>query len=111
MPTLGPLPGATYDADCLWWQHECLHRGILMDYGNRSPAFAVERDKLERSFIEKAGQSTGEKNPHLCRDAFEHARKLTRSWIDRIDAMPVEKPTGWAQALNQKAGISDGRAS
>ena len=110
MPDVGPLPGATYDADCLWWQHERLHRGILMDYGNRLPAFAVERDRLERSFIEKADQASGEENPHLCREAFEHAQELTRSWIDRIEAMPVEKPPGWAyrrywQALNRKARL------
>ena len=116
MPDVGPPPDAAYNANCLWWHHERLHRVILMDYGNRLPALAVERDRLERSFIEKDDNTTGEKNTRLCREAFEHAQELTRSWIDRIEAMPEGKPPGWAyrrfwQALNRKAGMSDRQAS
>ena len=97
-------------AGSLWWQHERLHRGILMDYGNRLPAFAAERDRLEGSFFENALASKGEKNTAFCRNAFEQAKKLTSSWIERLDAVPVERAPGWTygrywQALNKKAGM------
>jgi secernin len=110
MPDTGPTPDAVYDDRSLWWRHERLHRSILMDYGNRLPAFADARDRLERSFIENAAAPPGEKARMRCREAFEQAQELTLSWIERIDAMTVEKPPGWTyrrywQTLNKKAEI------
>ncbi|MBC2712083.1 MAG: C69 family dipeptidase [Desulfosarcina sp.] len=110
MPDTGPAPGAAYDTRCRWWLHECLHRSIIMDYQNRLSAFADARDTLERSFMDNAAETAGEKNTALCREAFKQADKLTRSWIERIKTMPVEKPPGWAyrkywQTLNKKAEI------
>ncbi len=110
LPDTRPVPGAAYDDRCLWWRHERLHRSILMDYGNRLPAFADARDRLESSFLETAAETAGEKNTMVCREAFEQADELTRSCIEHIEAMPVEKPPGWSyrkywQALNKKAGM------
>ncbi|MCB2145311.1 MAG: C69 family dipeptidase [Deltaproteobacteria bacterium] len=110
MPDTGTAPGAAYDERSLWWRHERLHRLILMDYGNRLSAFADARDGLERSFVEESTKTAGEENTTLCRKAFKQAEELTRTWVERVDAMPVESPPGWAyrrywQALNKKAGV------
>ena len=110
MPDTGTAPGAAYDERSLWWRHERLHRLTLMDYGNRLPAFADPRDVLERSFVEESTETPGEKNTPLCRKAFNQAEELTRTWVQRFEAMPVESSPGWAyrrywQALNKKAGV------
>ncbi len=110
MPDVGPPPGAAYDARCLWWRHERLHRSILMDYQKRSAALAGDRDALERTLVEESAQTANENNLMFCREAFRQAEALTRSWMARIETMPVEKTPGWAyrqywQALNKKAGV------
>jgi len=35
LPSLGPLPTAIFTEGAFWWQHETLHRAILLDYPKR----------------------------------------------------------------------------
>ncbi len=110
MPDTGSAPAAVYDEQCLWWRHEGLHRGLLLDYDDRLPDFAAARDALEHAFLEKSVGSTNQVSTALCREAFQEADAFTQSWIDRIHAMPVKRPPGWVyrrywQGLNRKAGM------
>jgi hypothetical protein len=38
-----------FNAECLWWAHEILHRSVLLDYQARIQIFSKERDGLEKS--------------------------------------------------------------
>lgn len=44
---LGPPPAIEPDRASLWWQHERLHRAVIVDYEARAAAIAVERAVLE----------------------------------------------------------------
>ena len=54
LPDIGPAPGAVYDARCLWWLHENLHRLVIEDYEHRIAIYKRERDALERKLMEQA---------------------------------------------------------
>ena len=109
MPDPEPAPGAVYDERCRWWRHEHLHRSILKDFGDRLAAFAGERDALEGGFLDQfAGLSNEKKRPTSCREAFDRADELTRTWIDRRTRLTVKHSPGWSyrrywQSLNTKA--------
>ena len=111
MPEPEPQPGAIYDERCRWWRHERLHRSILMDYSARLPAFAGERDALESAFLDQFGHLAGEKNATAsCRETFDRADDLTRTWTEQMAALPVEHPPGWTyrrywRSLNIKARV------
>lgn len=80
---LGPPPTDRFDAATLWWRHEVVHRRALRDYASSIPAFARERDALEREWV--ASPPTGA-------DAVGAAEDLTARWratmADLVDARP-----------------------
>jgi secernin len=51
LPADLPRPGATADADSLWWRHEALHRALLAQYPERLALYRAERDRLEADWI------------------------------------------------------------
>jgi len=113
MPEPEPPPGAVYDEGCRWWRHERLHRSILMDYGGRMPAFAEARDALEGSFLDPfVSLAGGKKKMAPCRETFDRADELTRTWTASTTDTPVKDPPGWAyrrywRSLNTKARMPD----
>ena len=113
MPEPEPPPGPVYDEGCRWWRHERLHRSILMNYSERLSTFTETRDALEGNFLDQFASSIGEKMTMApSREAFDRADNLTRTWADRLGAMPVEHSPGWTyrkywNALNNKARMPD----
>ncbi len=102
MPSLGPEPGGTYDADTLWWQHERLHRAVLKDYPRRLALYEEERDALERELIGEAAQLVGrwmndppeDRRRALQRfsaEALRRARESTALWTQRVEALPPRR--------------------
>jgi secernin len=53
LPPQEPRPTDRYDPESLWWGHERLHRMALDDFAASLAAIAPERDRLERSFLER----------------------------------------------------------
>ena len=94
-----------YDHEALWWQHEKLHRLVLLDYQKRLGVYNDDRDKVEREYIEKVDAILKNlpKKPtktdltrmkKITTDAFNQSRKLTDEWIERIQTLPIETKTG-----------------
>ena len=52
LPDMGPTPDGGFNPDTLWWQHERLHRSILLDYGARINIIRQRRDELEKDLLE-----------------------------------------------------------
>lgn len=86
LPEIGPAPGAVYDANCLWWLHENLHRLVIEDYENRIAVYKKERDALEKKFMKKAAQAETDDRWEVTRAAFDEARQATLGWIKRVGA-------------------------
>ncbi len=50
LPDLGPKPTGIYSHNSLWWEHEKLHRTILMDFKKRYQLFNERRNIFEKEF-------------------------------------------------------------
>ncbi len=89
LPDIGPAPGAVYEASCLWWLHENLHRLVIEDYDQRIAIYKKERDDLEKKFVKQATEAEPGDTWEVSRAAFEEARQATLEWIKRVGASDV----------------------
>ncbi len=111
LPPLGPTPAGTYRPDSLWWQHERLHRSVLLDYSDRLGCYRRERDELEKRWIDRANAAADDERRELTRDAFLQARRKTDGWIDEVQSRPVRRQHKWTyrrywQRQNDRAAIT-----
>lgn len=114
LPEMGPTPGGEYNPDCLWWQHECLHRTVLHNYPQRLAAYRDERDRLEAGFIADAGQiAAGQVAARAVFSAhcFEQATQAEAGWLQRVNAIPSQPlpfyyQSAW-QSFDRQARLSD----
>ncbi|GAB4476321.1 MAG: acyl-CoA--6-aminopenicillanic acid acyltransferase [Anaerolineales bacterium] len=120
-PDMGKIPNGKYDPETLWWQHERLHRLVLLDYANRIAAYRSERDQLEETFLREVAetlertrskdkQERAQKLSTLSESCFERARDATQLWIEKVAATPVNSSPSflfsWSwQNFNKKAAI------
>jgi len=91
LPDIGPAPGAVYDARCLWWLHENLHRLVIQDYEHRMAVYQQERDALEGKFLKQATEADLENRWEISRTAFAEARRATLEWIKRVGKSDVSR--------------------
>jgi len=98
IPHLGPQTTPFYDKDNLWWQHEKLHRLVLLDYQNRLATFKAERDALEKQFLEETEALLNQQPDHEKLKEFTK-RKLTQAmdaeqnWIEKVQQIKISRPT------------------
>jgi dipeptidase len=128
LPDIGPVPGAAYEPESLWWRHEALHREVLQEFQSRREAFSAERDVLEQGFLREAdelekrwlqgtaetGAASGEVMPMsfcLTKKSFEEADEAEARWLERISTLPTHRKNGfiyrrfWA-AQNRSASMT-----
>jgi len=91
LPDIGPAPGAVYDARCLWWLHENLHRLVIEDHAHRIAMYIQERDALEKRFLEQAKEAGSGQQWEISQTCFEEARQATLEWIKRVGASDVNR--------------------
>ena len=95
LPPIGPAPTGTYDHQSLWWQHEKLHRSVLLDHSNRLGSYCRARDELENWWINRADTATHEECRELTREAFRQARRKTEEWITLVQSLPLARRNKW----------------
>ena len=103
LPEIGQHPTGQCCLGTLWWQHESLHRELLLDYQHRRSLCWGELDALEDDFLAQAPQSAGlstEARLAFSQDGFDRARDLTLKWAEKLAKEPIAQP---APALYQKA--------
>ena len=91
LPELGPTPTGEYNPDCLWWQHERLHRAVLRGYPERLAAYQDERDRLEAGALAAAGQmEPGQVAARASFSAhcFELAGQAEAGGLQQVNAIP-----------------------
>ncbi len=112
LPGGGAAPGGKYDTKSLWWQHERLHRSVLLDYNNRLAAYRKERDELEREFFDQAKKAVGNEQ-YGCTDlSFRLSREATDRWMEMVQNLPGRRRPGYIyrrfwKRQNDKAGINE----
>ncbi len=110
LPYIGPTPGGSFHPDALWWYHDRLHRGVLLDYPTRINAYREERDAMEGDFQEKADNAGPDQRTTLTQEAFARSGEATERWTDLVRALPVERKARWYyrrfwRRQNRRAGI------
>jgi dipeptidase len=116
LPEVGLSPQGAYDAACLWWNHETLHREVVRDYAVRLPLYKAERDELERKFIgdwEETRHAGVQPRAAFTAGCFKEAGQATERWIERVRSVPVQNRSEVLYALawrnfNKQAGLPAG---
>lgn len=80
----GPAPRAKFESHSLWWQHEILHRSVLLDFNPRLRIFLSEKAEMEKKWQEQVRLDESPELSTLTQSAFEQARKKTTEWIKQI---------------------------
>ncbi|MHA1269364.1 MAG: C69 family dipeptidase [Candidatus Helarchaeota archaeon] len=101
LPETYKFPGERYEPGSLWWDHEKLHRLILMDYSNRAK-IVQDAYRIETEFIDKIKliihefKNTPDLNKKLkdfSENAFSKQNQILNSLIERISNTPIEGKT------------------
>lgn len=112
LPEIGLPPTGEYNPQCLWWQHERLHRAVLRGYPDRLAAYQGDRDRLEAGFIDAAptGAGTAQERAAFSAQCFERAGQAEAAWLQRVNAVPPRPlpfyyDLAW-QGFNRQAGFT-----
>jgi dipeptidase len=110
LPELGIEPAGRFDPASMWWHHEQLHRSMLLNYSDRIKPYSTDRDQLENSFVQDAGNISSGSRTEFTRHAFKKARGFTNQWIINFADHPVANKAKWLyrqywHRQNKKAAI------
>ena len=94
LPDRGPAPSGTHEPGTFWWDHEDLHRTILLDYPRLHRLIEPERRALQARIdaLAAVAVSGGVSDRVECtRSAFTEASEAYRRWsADVRRAAPVK---------------------
>jgi len=91
LPNLGSKPFGIFTPNSLWWEHEKLHRSILMDFQKLHKVFDGRRDELEIEFYNKSIVAKSDKFYDLTKSTFEKSIELEKSVLNEINNLSIEK--------------------
>jgi dipeptidase len=89
LPDIGPLPNERYNPECLWWEHELLHRRAMADFEHLLPEIRADFDLVENEFMaeaESVSRGSDVVKKEFMDYCFYKAQFATRVWIDRLAA-------------------------
>jgi dipeptidase len=78
----GPVPGAGYDAQSLFWRHERLHRLVITGYEEKKAAFDAERAAFQ---IEVIADASAKHHNGLCSEIWDRHRELVPEWVSLVE--------------------------
>lgn len=105
LPDIGAEPKGQFTPDTLWWQHEILHRQVILDYVKRMALYKNDRDQLEKEFINGAtsiSSSALSEKQGFCQSCFAKAAEATSNWINLVKDAPVEKGVSTLYNANRR---------
>jgi secernin len=85
--TSGEQPGAVYSAGSDFWEHEVLHRSLLLDYENRLSYIRNAQQELEANHISLARESqlgNTKQKEELTESMLQNVRKQREKWIEQV---------------------------
>jgi secernin len=122
LPDRGPAPGGTYAQGSLWWDHEDLHRTVLLDYARLRGLIEPDRRTVQAridGLAEVAVAGGVDDRVQCTRTAFAEAAEAYRRWLDVVRAQAPTSPRrgpfhrawrGFDRAAGRPAGSAAGRA-
>jgi secernin len=92
LPDMGPEPSGEFNEECLFWQHELLHRETIQDYPNRIAMYSGERDRIEKQFMhqeQKAQSLTPVERLRFSQTCLDQAKRAEIEWIKSISGTAI----------------------
>lgn len=113
LPDLGKSPSGVFEAGTYWWEHEKLHRSVIMDYQHRKEMIAAEQKTLQSEFIRLALEAMNEPQTvrkEITRDCFQKSLAFSKKWASVVSGEAVQKePAFWYKSawkkINQEAKL------
>ncbi|MDR3578099.1 MAG: C69 family dipeptidase [Anaerolineaceae bacterium] len=113
LPDIGPSPTEHFNPQCMWWEHELLHRRAMADFEHILPEIRAEFDQLESEFLaesESVRCASVLVKKEFMDYCFQRARYATRVWIDRLETrkdLHFKRPEIQAMwnSFNSQAGL------
>lgn len=103
---LGPTGTNTFDARSMWWRHELLHRGAIVNPPELIGRYAAERQATEAAWS---------RHPPDSAEAFAAFAEMEKRWLTEVDSVlsigtvPDTRPAHvralWSR-WNRRAGIT-----
>ena len=112
IPEFGKRPEGKYDENCIFWQHEVLHREVLRAYDSRLAVFSAERNTLEEQFLATAAEKAMDdaySRKAWCEQCIQKSQQALGQWIEKVRQVPSEKQRllytlAW-QKFNRQAAV------
>ncbi len=109
LPDIGQKPVGKYTPNSLWWEHEKLHRTILMDFQKRHQILNNKRIELEKEFYTKSLNTDSDKFYVLTKSAFEKSRQFEDDMLNELNDLSIaNKPTSrYSRYWKKQSGRAD----
>ena len=91
LPYIGPKPEGKYTPNSLWWDHEKLHRRVLMDFQKRHQILNNRRIELEKEFYDNSINTESDKFYDLTKYAFEKSKQFGDDILNELNDLSIEK--------------------
>ncbi len=110
-----PEPIGEYQPGMDFWEHEVLHRSILLDYAARISLIQSRRDEMEGRFrkqVKEVMNQSAEQREQFSRQALQEIRETRQQWIEAVQAQPASLPlislyqSAW-NSINRSANLKD----
>jgi dipeptidase len=82
------IPDKTFDGKSLWWRHELIHRRIIKNYQSLKNEYQLERDEIEKQFI---NHTNGITNDHDIAEFSVKASEIVENFLERWINLTAEK--------------------
>jgi hypothetical protein len=89
LPDRGSVPTGTYTSGSLWWDHEDLHRTVLLDYARLRALIEPQREQVQARIDNAAAAAlagTVEDRVECTRTAFAEAADAYAEWLRIVEA-------------------------
>jgi len=91
LPDIGATPKGKYTHNSLWWEHEKLHRAILMDFQKRHKLLNNRRNELEADLYKRSLDTASNDFINLSKSAFKKSVEFEDDMLIELNNLPIEK--------------------
>jgi secernin len=95
LPDMGLTPTGQYQPGTHWWEHEKLHRAVMLDYHHRKAMITEEQQSLQEKFLKLALEANSESAPtrlEITRQCFAESLAFSQKWSAVVSRERIHKP-------------------
>jgi hypothetical protein len=106
-------PIGEYKPNTFWWEHEKLHRAVILDYPHRKGLLTEEQNSLQQKFFQlalDASQEAASTRREITRQCFAESLAFSQKWAAIVAKEKIQKPAAiWYKSawnkINREANL------